>query len=631
MKKQSFGIGEHIYPALVGRGRGRGRGRSPEVVVENPLAFANRSEKPFVLSAVTALLNYRHSRENGEPQDNLETFPSAGFENLKISSVTNKPGDFWPDQSGRYWWRLTLEDGSINEDFSWAVDEKNSSGFIVYGPNDVKMEGFSWEEEDYLMISHYVKYTACGPIWEWMARKDRNRSARIEGTQLGYISVPQGRTCRYDSNMVLPNAPIAGLYSDDFSICCAVVLYKKDDITGQVKISYTHADQLVKYTQILHELQWIGVGSQMFLYYKSAAFGGGVLEEILDDFEPEAFEHREWGDGKDNFGLAITLDGAPKCYSRDNLPKLITHPQEWSMIAFYQINLALFLIDKLSDRDSDSDESSDSDEHSDSANVLQSQRLLFDGCAWRAPLLHDESFIPSAEKFYDHVFAQLPPEEGLSGKIVSPIIYRHLGSRLGLDMLINLTKSFLILAVKNNYQLLFNNELAYILKTAKTEDAPRIILDLVEDISERAKEDFTFFSSFEGRIDELPVYYKSEKTISELLGIYKLCLRWRQKDSHIDIASMIQDEHQMDHDMQQFTSSSSSSSTIVPQLEFQAIHEEYAPDADSQRQQSPTRTAPKYATFAYSDSTVPKEEVRSLNAGSLSAEKEEERKSPRQG
>lgn len=629
MKKQSFGIGERIYPAFIGRGRGRGR--SPAVVVKNPLPFANRSEKSFVLSAVTALLDYRHSRENGEPQDNLETFPSAGFENLKISSVTNKPGDFWPDQSGRYWWRLTLEDGSnegdsINEGFSWAKDEKNDSGFIVYGPNDVKMEGFSWEEDDYY---YYVQYKACGPIWEWMARKDRNRSARIEGTQPGYISVPQGRTCRYDSDMVLPNAPIAGLYSDDFSICCAVILYKKDDMAGQVKISYTHVDQLVNIKQIWDELKWIGNDSQMLLYYKKTASKGDILNELLEIFPFDVSE--QWGDDKDNFGLAITLDGKLKYCSRDNLPKLITHPQEWSMSAFYQVNLAMLLIDHLID----ANYHFTTHFNSDSADVLQSQRLLFDGCAWRAPLLHDESFIPSAGQFYDHVFAQLPPEEGLSGKIVSPIIYRHFGSRPGLDMLMNLTKSFLILAAKNNYQLLFNNELAYILKNAKTERTPRIILDLVEDISQRAKEDFTFFSSFEGRIDELPAYYKSEKAISELLGIYKLCLRWRQKDSHIDLASMMQAEHHIDHNIQQLTSSSSSSSssssTIAPQVEFQAIHEEYNPDANSQRQQSPTRTAPNFATFSDPNSAAPKEEVRSLDAESLSAGKKEERLSPRQG
>lgn len=611
MKTQSFGRGAPIYHPLVGRGRGRGRGRASAVVLDNPVPFANRFEKPFVLGVIEALLDYRHCRENGESEDNLEIFPSAGFENLKISSVTNKPGDFWPDQSGRYWWRLTLEDGSINEEFSWAEVEDNDSGFTVYGPNDVKIEGFSWEEDDYGM-SHHVEYTECKAIREWMKRKDQNWLARIESTQPRYISVPQGRTCRYDSNMVLPNAPIAGLYSDDFSICCAVILYKKDALTGQVKISYTHVDQLVKYTQILKELQWFGGAAQMFLYYKSTAFEGGVLEQILTDFEPEAFEQKEWGDGEDNFGLAITLDGMPKYFSRSNLPKLIAHPQEWSVNAFYQINLAMTLIDKQIDSDSDED----SDEDADSDSPLQNQRLLFDGCAWQEPLVYDTRLNPSGEKFYHYMLDKLPRAEDFSGAIVLPIINSYFKSRLGRDMLMTLTKSFLILAVENNYQLLFNNDLADLLKRVERERVPKAISGLLEEISLETKGDFTLLASFMERIDDILTYYKNSKIKSELMGLYKLYLRFQHKDSNIDIRTMVQP----------FTSSSSSSSSsATPPVEFQAVHEGYNPDANSQHQQSPTRTAPNFATFSYPDGIEPKE------AESLSAQKEEANDSPRFG
>jgi hypothetical protein len=628
LKTQSFGRSEPIYSALVGRGRGRsrGRGHSPAVVVDNPLAFADRFEKRFVLAVVAALLDYRRSRENGEPQDNLEIFPSAGFENLKISSVANKPGDFWPDQSGRYWWRLTLEDGSINEDFSWTVDEKSSSGFIVYGQNDVKMKGFSWEEDDRGM-SHHVEYTECGSILEWMKRKDQSYSARIESAQPRYISVPQGRTCRYDSNMILPNAPIAGLYSDDFSICCAVILYKKDDITGQVKISYTHVDQLVKFEQIAEELAWMGGDAQMLLYYKRAALKGDILEEVLESFVPDAFKQKQWGDGEDNFGLAITLDGTPKYFSRNNLPKLITHPQEWSISASYQINLAMLLIDGIIDNGSHF--------NLDSDDILESQRLLFDGYSWKEPLLHDKSLMPNGQIFYDHVLAQLPQVESFSGKIVSPIINRYFESRLRSDILMSLTKSFLILAAKNNYQLLFNNDLEYLLKAAETARLSEVILYFLKEIIANTKEDFTLLSSFILRIDNILERYRNEEIKSELLGLYKLYLRFQQKDSQTDIKTMMRDEHSIADDMQRITllssPSSSSSSTTTPQVEFQAVHEEYNPGANSQRQKSPASIAPNYATFSCSDSTVPEEEVRSLDRESLSAEKEEESVSPRFG
>lgn len=143
---------------------------------------------------VEALQQYKTARENGGAQDMPKTpFPCAGFEVLRIKSST-KSLKGWPDGQGRYWWKLTLQDGSTNEEFAFQYDnihgdlDKNDSdryGFIVHGPNGIKMEGFSWEADRVKGFPdrsgyhwRYVQYSECGRIKEWMKEKDQNFCVR---------------------------------------------------------------------------------------------------------------------------------------------------------------------------------------------------------------------------------------------------------------------------------------------------------------------------------------------------------------------------------------------------------------------------------------------------------------------
>lgn len=49
-----------------------------------------------------------------------------------------------------------------------------------------------------------------------------------------YISVPQGRTCRYDSTLTrFPGEDIDGLYSDGVSICNMFVLAYTNSVVGR--------------------------------------------------------------------------------------------------------------------------------------------------------------------------------------------------------------------------------------------------------------------------------------------------------------------------------------------------------------------------------------------------------------
>ncbi len=156
-----------------------------------------------------AVSDYRGQRENGDKRDEpKDAFPAAGFEALKIKASTYKPDgpkkglfgnkeDYWPDKQGRYWWRLTLENGSICEDFYWKKDEargwpdradSDRYWFTVHhAPSGTKIEGFSSEpdrvkghpDKDGKYWS-YAKYTECGPIKAWMEEKDKNYVARLQ-------------------------------------------------------------------------------------------------------------------------------------------------------------------------------------------------------------------------------------------------------------------------------------------------------------------------------------------------------------------------------------------------------------------------------------------------------------------
>jgi len=89
------------------------------IQIKKGAQYSPETDKGFVHNSVKAMQEYKKVRENGEDQDSPEkAVPSAGFENLNIKSFTKRPGlQFWPDASGRYWWRLTLKDVSINKIF----------------------------------------------------------------------------------------------------------------------------------------------------------------------------------------------------------------------------------------------------------------------------------------------------------------------------------------------------------------------------------------------------------------------------------------------------------------------------------------------------------------------------------
>jgi hypothetical protein len=163
MKTQDFGTSppSAYYP------------RSPSLIIRLYSIF-----RLYVLS----LKNYRENRENGLPQDNpVSAFPSAGLDVLDIKDSWQGSAK-WPDAQGRYWWKLTLQNGQVINDFYWMKDKArgwpdkdNCYWFTVYhAPSGTKIEGFSQEpnrekgfpEKGTSRYWYNIKYTECGAIKE---------------------------------------------------------------------------------------------------------------------------------------------------------------------------------------------------------------------------------------------------------------------------------------------------------------------------------------------------------------------------------------------------------------------------------------------------------------------------------
>jgi hypothetical protein len=143
---------------------------------------------------MAALKNYREYRENGTALDQLKAFPAAGVDALKIQDSTYKPHgrnkeSYWPDKEGRYWWRLTLKDGSVIDNYYWMKDKvrgypdtnKNYWFSVHHAPSGAKIEGFSARLESLDKDGpywFYIQYDECGHIKEWIEEKDRNFCVR---------------------------------------------------------------------------------------------------------------------------------------------------------------------------------------------------------------------------------------------------------------------------------------------------------------------------------------------------------------------------------------------------------------------------------------------------------------------
>lgn len=198
-----------------------------------------------------------------------------------------------------------------------------------------------------------------------------------------FVSAPQGRTCRYSSKT--SSSDIAGLYTDNFSSCIIYIIYGKNTETDEIRISMTHADETIVFAQISKEIEWVSErcnGIQKFVIRKSP-ISDLIAKKIS---ESEQFEHK--GLEKNIFAVSVSVKLTTKdnqiveirTYLRDNITKikLLVHPKEWEIQAYYNLNLIL------------------------SPEIKKNNcRLLFDGEHWGAPQNHDTELTNDKLDFFE--------------------------------------------------------------------------------------------------------------------------------------------------------------------------------------------------------------------------------------
>lgn len=192
-----------------------------------------------------------------------------------------------------------------------------------------------------------------------------------------YIYVPEARTCRYNSKTTAKD--ITGLYTDEFSHCNIVIVYKRDE-TG-IRISMTHLNEYISEDQIRDEIKWVGEDCERKIISRVSEDSKNVRKKILPEIGETFTIESVSEDSNEVYAVAIDTNFKIKTFTRNSLelPLLMVHPKGWQMQGHYKINLVLSV-------------------YGYSNESLDIAPLLFDGENWNQNFnKHDLHLISKAE------------------------------------------------------------------------------------------------------------------------------------------------------------------------------------------------------------------------------------------
>ncbi len=270
-----------------------------------------------------------------------------------------------------------------------------------------------------------------------------------------FLNTPERRTCRYDSRQT--SEIVAGLYTDNFSECNIIIIYKRND--SGVRISMTHADRVVLPDQIQREFDWAGEGALAMVVAKdtlaSEEIRRRVLGALVGRFEVRRCETTV-------FALSFNIGGDLSFYTRENLPLLVAHPREWQFQSVFILNLLFATYEPILTRRM----RSPLEYMPPNYGALQNTSLIFDGASWQPLSEHDQALSPLATEFMAYFRERLAAQKGCSKSEIMAVAQGFFQSKGVLvevhqsDQALMVTHA-LLLATENNYQKLFNDELQY--------------------------------------------------------------------------------------------------------------------------------------------------------------------------
>jgi len=335
-----------------------------------------------------------------------------------------------------------------------------------------------------------------------------------------FINVPERRTCRYDSRYT--SEVIGGLYTDAFSECNVVILFKN---SGQgVRISMTHADRLVRPIQIQKELEWIGEDSKLIIVAKKNGAAASIRNQALGDLLPK-FGVRFCE--PTTFAVSCDVHGSLVYHTRENVPPLATYPLEWKFQSIFILNL-LFMDYKPKRKKI---EGSLFAHELPRYAELENASLLFDGATGQSLLQHDLKLMVLAEEFVQFVKTKTSQENSYS-KTKTTIIVRNFLKSKSIPRASEsdeqlLLSHVLLLVTENNYQKIFNDELQFMLSEMFKMKVDKSELRFMCTLIKSTQDNFENFSQHMICVGQL----QTPSLTSCLKGIYKLCMRFKQHDA----------------------------------------------------------------------------------------------------
>lgn len=320
-----------------------------------------------------------------------------------------------------------------------------------------------------------------------------------------YISVPQGRSCRFDGNQHLPE--IIGLYTDSFSECNVLIIYKKE--ADNINISMTHVDRYTNKEQILSELVWMGHECSVLVLRKNNADAKEIYADIIFSLLP-AHNCRYCEDN--SFAVSFGKDCIPAFYSRDDLPSLDVHPFEWRLHSCYMLNITSVLCYRHAMEE-----------------LPGVTRVLFNGVNWVDLTPEDTRLLPFTQKMLD--FARSQMLSNCSRTIAVQIFqefFRNQNIMPAANVPLVTAVHSLLLITQNNYQKIFNDELDIALDKLQNDVGFSDVYQCLGIFRELA---IATRNNFELLKDHPVLMQLPQKIGRPLLGIYKICCRMKQHTS----------------------------------------------------------------------------------------------------
>ena len=283
-----------------------------------------------------------------------------------------------------------------------------------------------------------------------------------------FLNVPERITCRFDNQNHPIAAKIEGLYTDNFGMCNIFILYQRNG--DHVKSSMTHADQVVNPEQIQQEINWINSSGPEFSFYiiakdnsKSLSIREKILRNLFVSITPVIFYTQ-------NYAISINQDNVIEYYERSNIPKLATHPQEWSLYSYFELNLAFTHYQPVIERRFTQP----------NFDMLENTGLLFDGYVWKDLSCHDQQLVPLALEFYNYFCSEMDKHTSASLEVASECVRSYFSTfsmKEGEDendlhrtSTLLIANCSLILLKRNDYKTILQNEISNVIDAANEHD-----------------------------------------------------------------------------------------------------------------------------------------------------------------